>query len=377
MSINITKYNIICNIGKNIDEVYEKAIEGDTSCFDYADGFIKNKKVRVGKIKTELFPIDDEKYDLRCNKMILKCLESFDLNSLFTKYGRENIAVVVATTNTGVEEFDSTQDFNHSKLSNPAEFVKNYYKLNNFYTSISTACSSGIKAFSLARNLLNSNYAKSVIVIGIDSLTKVPIFGFDSLGVLSPTPTIPFSKNRTGINIGEGVGCFILEKDIPHSIEVAGIGETTDVYHMTTPDENGVEAINSIKKALEEALLKPLDIDYINLHGTGTIANDLMEAKAINVVFGTNVLSSSTKPLTGHCLGAAAVIEIALCCKLLDKQENRVYPHIYDNKYDESISKIKLATKKDTVKKLENCLCTSFGFGGTNTSIILKRGNNE
>src|SRR5574344_894420 len=107
MSINITKYNIICNIGKNIDEVYEKAIEGDTSCFDYADGFIKNKKVRVGKIKTELFPIDDEKYDLRCNKMILKCLESFDLNSLFTKYGRENIAVVVATTNTGVEEFDS------------------------------------------------------------------------------------------------------------------------------------------------------------------------------------------------------------------------------------------------------------------------------
>src|SRR5574344_540899 len=288
MSINITKYNIICNLGNNLNEVYNNAIVGNSSCFELSTDLIKDKTVRLGKINIDLPDIEDSDYNLRCNKLILKCLEPLAVKNLIEKYGKENIGIVVATTNTGVEEFEDTKNLKHAQISNPAEFVKNHFDLKNYYASVSTACSSGIKAFSVARDLLNKEYAKSVIVIGVDILTKVPIFGFNSLGILSETPTNPFSKNRCGINIGEGACGFILEKNINKGIEIIGIGETTDIYHATTPDPMGIEAIKSIDKALKEANLSPEDIDYINLHGTGTTSNDLMEAKVMNKIFGEN-----------------------------------------------------------------------------------------
>ena len=112
-------------------------------------------------------------------------------------------------------------------------------------------------------------------------------------------------------------------------------------------------------------------VDYINLHGTGTISNDLMEGRAIYNVFKNTVPASSTKPLTGHCLGAAASIETALCCKLLDSNTKRVFPHIYDGEYDSNIPQINLERESKNI--VRSCLCTSFGFGGTNAVIILGR----
>lgn len=377
MSIKISKYNCLCNLGNDIDDIYNKAINGDNTCFAIKNDIIKNKKLRIGEINIDLPEIKNKNYNLRCNKLILACLKNLKTEELITKYGAENIGIVIATTNSGIEEYEISKNIHHSELGNPAEFVKNYFNLKNYYTSVSTACSSGIKAFSIARELLISEYSKAVIVIGVDSLAKVPIFGFNSLEILSETPSIPFSKNRNGINISEGIAAFFVEKDINSGIEIAGIGETTDYYHSTTPDPEAIEAIRAINKALKDANLKEKDIDYINLHGTGTIANDLMEGKAVNKIFKNNPLSSSTKPLTGHCLGAAASVEIALCCKLLEKQGRKVYPHIYDGIYDENIPKINLAKKDNSIKKLENCLCLSFGFGGTNTAIILKKGGNN
>ena len=118
--------------------------------------------------------------------------------------------------------------------------------------------------------------------------------------------------------------------------------------------------------------MKPEDIDYINLHGTGTLANDLMEANAIFQVFGDKVPTSSTKPLTGHCLGAAASIEIALCCQMLkNNPQNLLLPHIFDGEHDDELPKIKLVQKGEKTDKLQHIMCNAFGFGGTNAVIII------
>ena len=368
--MKITKYNAICNLGFNIDEVFKGAIEGDSSRFEVSKNYILEKNVRVGRINIPLPEINDADYNIRCNRLLLACIDPFELN----KYDKKSLAVVCATTNTGVEEYETSGNIKHAQIGNPAEFIVKHFSLQNYYTTVSTACSSGIKAFIIARELINSGYAERVLVAGVDALTKFPLFGFDSLEVLSPNPSIPFSKNRCGINIGEGAGAFIVEKDANKGIKIAGLGETTDCYHATTPDPAGVESEKAIREALGDE--NPLNIDYINLHGTGTTANDLMEGRAIYNVFSDKVISSSTKPLTGHCLGAAASIETALCCKLLDSNINRVFPHIYDNEYDSNIPPINLAKPNNETKNtIKNCLCTSFGFGGTNCAIYLRKTN--
>ncbi len=366
MDIGITGYEVICNLGCGIEEIYSKASSGDNSCFDIVDGR------RIGCIHNCLPEIEKEIFNTRCNRMILACLNLMrdKIDSVIEKYGKDNIAVVTATTNTGVEEYETTQISEHFEIGNPAIFVKEYLGLNNFYTSVSTACSSGIKAFAIAREVMN--IAGAVIVIGVDPIAKLPLYGFGSLDVLTSKPTIPFGKNREGINIGEGVAVFILEKN--QGIKILGIGETTDVYHATCPDPSAKEAIRAVKIALEEA--KCETVDYINLHGTGTVSNDLMEANAVYSVFKDNVYCSSTKPLTGHCLGASAAVETAFCCKLLESDNPILYPHIFDGIYDDTLPKIKLVPKHCS-KHVNTALCTAFGFGGTNTAIILGRENDK
>lgn len=359
--MKITKYNAICNLGSNINEVFSKALLGDNHCF-----FLENGK-RLGKIEIKLPEIKNADYDIRANKLLLECLKPLEIE----KYGK-NLAVVCATTNSGVEEYEVTHNPKHYEIGNPAEFVHKYYNLNGYYASVSTACSSGIKAFAIAQELLESEVSERVLIVGVDTLAKVPIYGFDSLEILSEEPTNPFSKNRKGINIGEAVAAFILEKG-NDGIEVVGIGETTDSYHLTTPDPEGVEAERGIRLALGEITT----VDYINLHGTGTYANDLMEARAVSRVLGSNIPASSTKPLTGHCLGAAASIEIALCCKLLDSKSEKVFPHVYDGVYDDELPQIELADKNTRIKDIKTCLSMSFGFGGTNAAIVLRRNDNE
>ena len=380
MGIFITAYNAICNLGYGIDEIYRNVSCGDNTNFTNTSEIIKNKEIRIGEISHPLPQINQSDYNTRCNRLILACFELLkqDLEKLISKYGKNNIAIIAATTNTGVEEFEKSHNSKHFEIGNPSEFAKTYLGLNNFSTTVSTACSSGIKAFSIANQILNSDIAEAAIVIGVDSIAKLPLFGFNSLEILSPEPTNPFSENRSGINIGEGVAVFTLEKGKnKNSIEICSIGETTDVYHATCPDPEAKEAIQAINYALSKAQLSSKDIDYINLHGTGTVSNDLMESNAIYSIFKDLVPCSSTKPLTGHCLGAAASIETALCCKLIQTQNPTLYPHIFDEKYDKKLPQIKLVPKNYKTDKISHCLCTAFGFGGTNAVIILGGTKNE
>lgn len=375
--MKITAYEAICNLGNNIDEIFEQALKGNTSKFEILTNYIKNSTIRVGLINCGLPQIHSQDFIIRCNQSILKVFQLLEnqINPLIKKYGADKIGVVVATTNSGVEEYEKIGNSNFYELGNPAKFVKTALGLNNFYTTVSTACSSGIKAFSLARDLINSGVSDAIVITCVDTLAKVPVFGFNSLEVLSSTPSTPFAKNRTGMNIGEACAVFIAEKSSDYGINVIGIGENSDCYHLTTPDPDGKAAIEAIKIALKDANLKPEDIDYINAHGTGTPANDIMEANAIYEIFKDKTPVSSTKPLTGHCLGAASGIETALCCKLIDSFDGRLYPNINGDTYDETLPKIKLVRQNEKYKKCDICMCNSFGFGGSNAILILGKNN--
>lgn len=355
--LNITKTAAICNLGENLDEIFQNIIAGKLTDF---------------KIHTPLLEIEEKKYNIRCNKMLLNCINQIkpELDTLVKYYGKKRIGVAIATTNTGIDNFEETQDYEFLKISNPAEFIKDYLELDGIYCGVSTACSSGIKAFSTARKWIENGICDAVITGGTDERSKFPLAGFKSLEVLSDKRSNPFSKNREGMNISEAAALFIVEPD-KKGINILGIGETSDAYHASTPNPDGKEAARAILDALNEAHLKPSDINYINLHGTGTLANDLMEATAINKIFGENTPASSTKPLTGHCLGAAASIETAVCCVLLTDNKNILPPHIYDGEYDDKLPKIKLTSKNMKVENLKYVMCNAFGFGGTNTVIIL------
>lgn len=369
----ISAYEAICNLGNNIENIYQNAINGNTGYFEISTDFIKNTPVRVGMINSPLPEIKSFEFNLRCNRLILKTLEPLKkkISEIKTAYKKSKIAIIVATTNSGVEEYERTKDYRHSELVNPALFLKQELELNGFYITVSTACSSGLKAFSLARNILENKFSDVAIVACVDTLAKVPIFGFNSLEVLSASPSLPFSRNRNGMNIGEACSVFILEQKSPKGINILGIGESSDIYHPTTPDPKGKEAINAIKNALSDANLTPEAIDYINVHGTGTIANDIMEANAIYEIFKDIVPSSSTKPYTGHCLGAAAGIETALCCKLIENFNGRLFPNIFDGEFDDKLPPINLVKPNSTYKQCNICMCNSFGFGGSNAIMIL------
>ena len=350
--ISITKVSAICNLGENLDEIFENACCG---------------VLLPHKITAELPLIADESYNLRCNQILLHLYNQLEFDA--SKYNSERIGIVIATTNSGIDEYEESNNLEHLKISNPAEFLKEYIGAKGFTASVSTACTSGIKAFSTARKLLKNDICDVVIVGGVDPIAKLPVAGFSALEVLTNDLTNPFSKNRNGMNIGEGGALFVLEKNVD-GVKLLGIGETSDAYNAATPDPSAVQAINAINMALEEANLRPCDIDYINLHATGTIANDIMEARAVNEVFGDEVFASGTKPLTGHCLGAAASIETALCIKVLET--GKMLPHIYDGEYDGELPKIKLVDKNNLqADKMEVCMCNSFGFGGTNAVLIV------
>ena len=366
---------------------------------------IKGDKFYFGKLEQDFEPIANERYDLRCNRILKYLVDKLDLS----RFKKDEIAIVIGTTNSGIEEFETTENKHHAELGNPAEFLKWYLGTTNYSACVSTACTSGAKAFSTARKLLQNGVCKAVIAGGIDTLASMPSYGFHALEVLSHEKTNPFSKNRNGISLGEGGALFVVTKATERDLEarqsssllgreiergvesnkaeleaksvseaakcalLLGIGETSDAYHSATPDPDGTQAVNAIQLALKDANLKPEDIDYINLHGTGTISNDLMEANAIYKVFGDKVPASSTKPLTGHCLGAAASIEAFICYQIL-KGERNLPIHKFDGEYDENLPKINLVNEKTPQKNIKTCMSTSFGFGGTNAVMILAAG---
>ncbi|WP_369434677.1 beta-ketoacyl synthase N-terminal-like domain-containing protein [Psychromonas sp. MME1] len=220
-----------------------------------------------------------------------------------------------------------------------------------------------------AKRLLKAGLVDAVLVGGADSLCKLTLNGFHALEALSSSLCNPFSTNRNGINIGEGAAFMLLStKQSSNNIALLGVGDSSDAHHISAPHPQGLGAISAMQKALHDAQLNAHDIGYINAHGTATPLNDAMESKAIYRLFQDAVPVSSTKPLTGHTLGTASILEASICCLLLQEKLNLPI-QINDGIFDTNMAPIKLVTTKQPLQK-KALLSNSFAFGGNNVSLI-------
>ena len=214
-----------------------------------------------------------------------------------------------------------------------------------------------------------------MIVGGADSLCKLTLNGFHSLESVSKTHCQPFSRNRDGINIGEGAALFTLTLGEADWM-LAGVGESSDAHHISSPHPEGEGAIAAIEMALKDAEIAPSQVGYVNLHGTATMKNDAMESRALLKVFGDQLPPvSSTKPLTGHALGAAGALEAAFSLLLLSalNQHQGLPPQVGDGLWDDDNPALPFVSKGQT-QALDYVMSNSFAFGGSNASVIFSKG---
>ena len=222
--------------------------------------------------------------------------------------------------------------------------------------------------------LIKAGFCDAAVVGGVDIASVMVLAGFRALEAVSPGLANPFSRNRDGITLGDGAAFFVITREDlwKTGIQLLGWGESSDASHMTAPEESGAGAAAAIRKALASAGLEPEDIDYINLHGTGTRLNDLMESRAVSEIFGPEMPPvSSTKPVTGHTLGAAGALELAICCSVLETGDGRLPVHSWDGEKDDDLPALNFVRKEKTYSCIRTCMSNTFGFGGCNVSLIV------
>ena len=387
MNFGLSDLGIVCALGCGKEEVFKNAVSSSTAGMAKSESVIKGRQTFLGEANFPLPEIENPRRNTRCNRLALSAVLQIEksVRNAIEKYGADRVGVVVGSSNTGMREFEEEYFYFsqknsgkkplacHGELGNVAEFISGYFNLSAPSYTVSTACSSSAKAFASAERLLKNNICDAVITGGADSVCKFVVNGFSALGAISSELANPMSANRSGINIGEGAAMFLLSRE-NSKIFLAGVGESSDAYHATSPDPTGDGAVLSMKNALKNAGLAPKDIDYINLHGTGTVFNDSMEAKAVYGVFKNEVLCSSTKALTGHALGAAGAVEAGLCWLMMSdlNKKNALIEHVYDGEFDRNIEPIALVGK-NRFKSVKYALSNSFAFGGSNASVILGR----
>jgi len=254
-----------------------------------------------------------------------------------------------------------------------ADFVRHYFDLRGPAVVVSSACSSSAKVFGSARRMLEAGWIDAALVGGVDSLCLTTLYGFNSLGLTSETACRPFDMQRNGISIGEAAAFALLERTPDHldagAVLLLGTGESSDAYHMSSPHPEGLGAQRAMREALETAGLSAADIDYINLHGTATPSNDAAEGKAVAAVFGPATPCSSTKGATGHTLGAAGGLEAVICALAL--QHDFVPGGMNIAELDPAVTLDYAINNRP--QTLGRVLSNSFGFGGTNCSLIFAR----
>ena len=346
----------------------------------------------VDKVDSELLRTDLSAFDCRNNRLAQLGLrqDNFDhaVQALIARLGRQRIGVFIGTSTSGILQTELAYrrrdpatgalpaDFIYASTHNTysaADFVQLYFGLTGPAVVVSSACSSSAKVFASASRMMEAGMIDAAVVGGVDSLCLTTLHGFNSLGLVSSEPCRPFDIARNGISIGEAAGFALLERVPDHlpndAVLLLGLGESSDAHHMSSPHPEGLGARMAMQGALRTAQLAAADIDYINLHGTATQNNDAAETLAVAAVFGSATPCSSTKGATGHTLGAAGGIEAVICALAL---QNSLLPGgVNTNQLDPALPlNYLMGNREQPVKRV---LSNSFGFGGTNCSLIFGR----
>jgi 3-oxoacyl-[acyl-carrier-protein] synthase-1 len=357
------------------------------------------ERAEIGTWTGEVSGVDDEqlpqalhRFDCRNNRLAQLALRQDGFTDAVAqsvgRWGRRRIGVFLGTSTSGILQTELAYrrrdpstgalpaDFAYSGTQNSfsvADFIRQSLGLDGPAVVICSACSSSAKVFGSARRMMDADLIDAAVVGGVDSLCLTTLYGFHALQLTSNGPCKPFDSERDGISISEAAAFALLER-VPNSLDsnavtLLGVGESSDAYHMSSPHPEGLGAQAAMLAALDFAGLEPGDIDYINLHGTGTLSNDSSESRAVAAVFGTAVGGSSTKGATGHALGAAGALEAVICSLAL--QHDFAPAGINTRSIDPALGIQYLVDNRPG--HISRVLSNSFGFGGTNCSLLLGR----
>lgn len=331
-------------------------------------------------------PLSD--YDCRNNRLADLALsqDGFDrrVADVVERRGPRRIGLFVGTSTSGLRHMelwyrdvfsgalgapvrDLRYRTTHSNFS-LAAFCRRRLGLNGPVLAISTACSSSAKVFAAAQRYIAAGLCDAAVVGGVDTLCATTLLGFHSLGLISPRPVTPWGVGRQGINIGEGAAFVLLEADPSREVDMAllGYGESSDAHHISSPHPQGAGAALAMSTALDRAGLSADDIDYVNLHGTGTPANDVSEDMAVTSVLGSQVAASATKGWTGHTLGASGATEAVIALSCLDA--GLIPGTLGTLSPDPKLSLPVVLSSRPA--HLRHAISNSFGFGGSNCSLV-------
>ena len=381
-------------IGKGVAATLESLLEqrsGLAGCkFETVD--IHTHIGEVAGVDEERLPDNLRTFDCRNNRLAELALKQdgfFEaVQQVASRIGRRRVGVFLGTSTAGIlqtelayRERDPVSgalpaSFEYGSTHNSfsvADYLRRRCRLEGPAVAVSCACASSAKAFGSARRMLEAGLIDAALVGGVDSLCLTTLYGFHSLQLSSPAPCRPFDVARDGISIGEAAAFAFLERapdDLDgDSVLLLGIGESSDAYHMSAPHPEGLGARRAMQAALASAALESGDIDYINLHGTGTPSNDRSESQAVTGVFGPTTPCSSTKGATGHTLGAAGALEAVISALAI---KNGFMPGgIHTSTIDPTLTAHYIRDNRRA--PLARVLSNSFGFGGTNCSLIFGR----
>lgn len=349
---------------------------------------------RVEGLEAVRLPGSLQAYDCRNNRLLLLALEQDGfldaVAAAKARHGPERIGLFLGTSTSGIYQTELAYrqrdaetgalpasfhyHASHSTFS-AADFAQRLLGLSGPAAVASSACSSSAKVFASAQRMIEAGFIDAAVVGGVDSLCLTTLYGFASLELTSAEPCRPYDADRKGISIGEAAAVALLERPdarlAPDAVLLTGAGESSDAFHMSSPHPQGLGAQLAMRQALAAAQLEAGQIDYINLHGTGTLSNDASEGRAVLEVFGADTPCSSTKGMTGHALGAAGGLEAIICALAL--QQGFMPGGANLRKQDPALGVHYLSDNRK--QALQHVLSNSFGFGGTNCSLVFSRGD--
>jgi 3-oxoacyl-(acyl-carrier-protein) synthase len=384
--LRITRHSIACaaGIGREALAVAVESGVGGLRANDFGAAPLPTWIGRVDGVEQVSLPESLAPWDCRNNRLawLALCADDFLAHALAARdrYGADRVALVLGTSTSSIgateeayaqlteqREFPAhlRQPVLHSPHSLP-DFVRTALGLTGIATTVATACSSSAKAFAQAERYVRLGLADAAIVGGVDSLCGSVLYGFNSLELLSREPCRPFDATRAGISLGEAGGFALLERDGATGPWLLGHGESSDAHHMSSPHPEGRGAEAAMRGALRSAGVEADLVDYVNLHGTASQKNDEVEAGAVARLFPASTHASSTKGWTGHALGAAGIVESAMCLLAL---ERGYMPGTLNLREPDPVCgpQIRIDAQRREVRYALN---NSFGFGGSNCSLL-------
>ena len=391
--LNLTHFTATSALGRGVRDMRAALAQercGLTAChFETVD--IETYVGEVAGLDEVRLPPHLQSFDCRNNRLALLGLQQdgFEqaVRDSIKRWGPARVGVFLGTSTSGILSTEIAfrhlaenggelpPDFNYAGTHNSfsvVDFVRQYFGITGPAAAVCTACSSSAKVFGNAQRMIALNLIDAAIVGGIDSLCLTTLYGFHSLQLTSTQPCRPFDAARDGLSIGEAAAYALLERvddGAAGSVQLLGVGESSDAFHMSSPHPDGAGARSAMHAALSAADLTPADVDYINLHGTGTISNDSAEDRAVTALFGRDTPCSSTKGATGHTLGAAGALEAVVCALAL--QDGLMPGGVNTRQQDPQLHANYQRSNRRA--RLRHVLSNSFGFGGANCSLLFSR----